>query len=553
MASLLWAGTLPAQTPPNVAVKVAVVDAELNVKPVPKFNLTIQLTDADGNPDSTVPPVLVATSFEGAASVSLPPGHYRIVSDKPLTLGDKTFNWDVKFKVEAERPLALELSNDNANTTLAAKRRLSDEAELFQILREGVVTVESDIGSGTGFIVDAGGLIVTNQHVISASQEIRVRFDRKHIVRAVLLAENPARDIAVLWVNPAACVKCKVLPIARPKNGEPIVIEGERVFAIGSPLQQEKILTAGIVSKVEERAIISDININPGNSGGPLFNSLGEVIGITTFGIQGPSGPGISGIVRIEEALGPMERAGTEMRGKQMPSAELMPTLPDDAFPVEAIKAKIDVKKFDTKPYRTGIGDFEIVILTPVHKFYVEEKDRIEAAKDRSKRNEGKGVQIDTVDKYRNLRNWSEYAGQLKPVVEIAALPEVKATGKSMFLNLVMASTVGVMPGLDFKFKADFYQMSLMCDGKEVTPIQRRKEELIVPMPSYLKEKNRYTFAGFYSYPYEVFEPGACKELELRMFSEEKPNQPASKVLQPKTRQRIWDDFADYRQQKTAQ
>lgn len=57
------------------------------------------------------------------------------------------------------------------------------------------------------------------------------------------------------------------------------------------------------MSKVEARAIISDININHGNSGGPLFNSLGEVVGVTTFGDPDSTGPGVSGIVRFSEVL----------------------------------------------------------------------------------------------------------------------------------------------------------------------------------------------------------------------------------------------------------
>jgi S1-C subfamily serine protease len=81
---------------------------------------------------------------------------------------------------------------------------------------------------------------------------------------------------------------------------KPVAFVGERVLAVGSPLATEGILTTGIVSRVESDAIISDVNINPGNSGGPLLNFRGQVIGITTFGVQEPGrGPGISGIVRI--------------------------------------------------------------------------------------------------------------------------------------------------------------------------------------------------------------------------------------------------------------
>src|SRR5260221_12255767 len=108
-------------------------------------------------------------------------------------------------------------------------------------------------------------------------------------------------------------------PIFRTTSGKPPVQEGERVFTIGSPLTLDKIITTGIVSKVEPHTIISDININPGNSGGPLFNGAGQGIGLTTFGTCGEGGPGVSGIVRLEEALALLEQNRAKATGTPPP------------------------------------------------------------------------------------------------------------------------------------------------------------------------------------------------------------------------------------------
>lgn len=565
--SLLPAIPVLAQSQSQVKVtfKAALVDKDLNVKPVPKFALVVQKIDATVSPETTVSAVPVVTGFDGMASLTLPPGDYVVKSQQALVFEEKTYEWAVGFKLEAGKDAVIELSTDNAKvakTTSLPKRRITEEAEMFQELRGGVVTVEGELGHGTGFIVDGQGLILTNQHVVSSSKEIRVEFDRGRKVEAKLLGEDRDKDLAVLWVNLSACPTCKTLSIAGQSTSEPSVVEGEKVFTIGSPLSQSKILTAGIVSKVEKGAIISDININPGNSGGPLFNGAGEVVGITTFGEQDRSGPGVSGIIRIEEARELLSKAQLVAKNATaQPSAELLPTEPEDAFPLDAIKDKIDVKKFETKPYRADVGKYQVTMITPVLKYYVMEKDRIEAARERSKRNKNGGVEVategGTIDKFWNLRNWAEYVGQLKPVVQILAIPEVKATGKSTFLSILTAG-VGAVGGvplyspLDLKFKADFYEMTLMCDGKPITPIQRGKIEYVVPMQSYFKVKNRYTYAGVYTYPADAFDPARCKQLELQVFSEENPSIPDRKPLEIKKVQKVWTDFDAYRQRTAA-
>jgi S1-C subfamily serine protease len=554
---LVLCGFADAQTTANVIFKVAVVDKTLNLKNVPKFPLVLRKTD-----DSAFVEQRISTSVEGAATAALPAGSYTVSSEKPLEFEEKSFVWEHNFKVEAGKDSIVELSNDNAKITnltasVAAnnspRRRITEEAELFKTLRDGVVTVEGELGAGTGFIVDDRGLILTNQHVVSKSTEIRVRFDKQTVVRAKLIHEDPERDIAILLANLSACKTCRALKIAENTPDNPPIVEGERVFAIGSPLFQDKILTSGIVSKVEKRAIISDISINPGNSGGPLFNLDGDVIGLTTFGVDAGSGPGISGIVRIEEATGLLGKAREDLKTRTAPTAELLPTVPEGTFPVETIKTRIEAsKKFDQKPYKDDIKDYQINYMTPVFKFYLSEKDRIESMKDRDKRNKDKGTTTNsTVDRYRDLRNWNEYAGELRPAVEILALPEVAASGKSLLLGVLtgVASQGMIMTPPNYKFKADFYQMKLLCNNQEVTPLRRQKVEFGAAMPSYYKVKTRFTYAGVYTYPFDVFEPGKCAQMQLQVFSEEDIEKAIVTNVTELTKQRIWNDFSDFRQQ----
>lgn len=209
-----------------------------------------------------------------------------------------------------------------------------------------------EIGHGTGFFIDELGLILTNQHVIGPSEYIAVQSDGEHKVRALLLASDAEKDVAVLWVDRSGLPGTVVAPLATYVLGEGLAVESERVFTIGSPLSQRKILTTGIVSNVEQRAIISDININPGNSGGPLFNSIGAVIGLTTFSeSEHGIGPGISGIVRIEQVDEIVASARNKMKDLSAPSPNLLPVEPKQAYPLSALKVAVSTDSFDVRPY----------------------------------------------------------------------------------------------------------------------------------------------------------------------------------------------------------
>ena len=538
------------QSRDNVSFKVAVVDKALNVKNVPKFVLIVRKAS-----DSAFGERRVSTSFDGSATVTLPPGDYTVVSENSVTLEDKAFTWEHEFKVEAGKETSVELSNDNAKITRGVsdsslpRRRVSETAELFKTLRDGVVTIEGELQTGTGFIFDEKGLVLTNYHVIDESTEIRVRFDKQTAVKARLLAKDVDRDLAVLQIDLRSFTGSKVLKLAAANAAEPPVFEGEQVFTIGSPANQEKILSTGIVSKVEERAIISDINFSAGSSGGPLFNSVGEIVGVMTFKVKDrkeKGDSGLAGIVRIEETSDLAAKARELAAAKGTPSGTLMPNIPEGTFPVETIKTAVRSKNFLPKEYVSDVKNYQVRYMTPVYKFYMIEKDRIESLKIREKRNKYKG-KLDTVDMFRDLSVWSEYAGELMPVVDILALPETMATGKSMALSAITTLTVGISTPLDVHYKADFSQMKLLCDGHEVTPLRRSKTEIERDLQSYYKTKKRFTYAGVYTYPYDIFAPGRCTQMVVHVFSEEDIETPIVSTVTDAIKNRIWTDFSDFR------
>ncbi len=528
----------------TVQVRAILIDKDLSQKPVPHLSLRFSSLE-----ELNEPPTETKTGFDGSASIQLKLGKYRLASVGGIEFQGRQYAWNLQVSVSGPNQ-TIELSNDNAviveASTSPTVRKTDELTALFEKYQNSVVTVWSEIGHGTGFIVDPSGLIITNQHVIGPSELISVQFDQKRKVAAKLLAFSPDKDVAVLWANLSSFKDAIVAPIAKADNGQPTVVEGERVFTIGSPLSQRKILTTGIVSKVESRAIISDININPGNSGGPLFNSLGQVAGITTFGEQSGSGPGVAGIVRIEEALPILDQARKKMGDSTLPSARLLPVEPVNSYPLESLKESIQAEKFDRKPYVFSEGDFDVALATPVLEYRIREAGEIAAAREKRKRTRKNEAAIkDTFQPLQDLRGWAEYAGEYRPVLLIQAQPQLRETFWSAFGRGLAASNGGYAGPARMKFKTDFYRMKLICGDKEVEPIQPGKAATVENVHNYFINVTDATYVGLYSYPADAISP-TCRRVALELYSEKEPNKPIVKILDAKTIGRVWSDFQPY-------
>lgn len=150
-------------------------------------------------------------------------------------------------------------------------------------------------GTGSGFIWDDLGHVVTNNHVIEGASEASVRLNDGRSYDAVLVGTSPAHDLAVLRINVAFD---RPPPVPLGTSGDLKV--GQKVFAIGNPFGLDYTLTSGLVSALDrsldevngvtiKHLIQTDAAINPGNSGGPLLDSASRLIGINTA-IYSPSG-----------------------------------------------------------------------------------------------------------------------------------------------------------------------------------------------------------------------------------------------------------------------
>lgn len=154
-----------------------------------------------------------------------------------------------------------------------------------QAILPSVVQVRAGQSTGSGFVLDDRGHVMTNHHVVEGSASVVLQLADGRVVRASVVGSSEADDIAVLRADPEALEPARIGRSSTLRIGQPVI-------AVGSPLGLDGTVTAGIVSAVERSArlgggasqsvIQTDASINPGNSGGPLVNLDGQVVGVNT-------------------------------------------------------------------------------------------------------------------------------------------------------------------------------------------------------------------------------------------------------------------------------
>jgi serine protease Do len=180
---------------------------------------------------------------------------------------------------------------------------------------------QKELSGGTGFLIDAEGSVLTNNHVIDGAEKVEVTVSEKDVYKARVIGRDPATDLALLKIDVD-----KPLPFLRLGDSDGLRV-GEWVMAIGDPLQFEKTVTVGVVSgkgrvaglsratQSFENLIQTDAAINFGNSGGPLVNVRGEVIGINTAISRFAQNIGFAVPINVANALLPQLRKGKVIRG----------------------------------------------------------------------------------------------------------------------------------------------------------------------------------------------------------------------------------------------
>ena len=209
--------------------------------------------------------------------------------------------------------VAIGLHDDGSSTTTTTVHAVTPAADgatlsardIYRAASPSVafITARGQQGgaTGTGFVVDANGLIVTNDHVIAGSNNITVKLGSGKAKTAKVVGADPSTDLALLKIDTGGS---KLTPLKLADSSK--VEIGDPTFAIGNPFGLEDTLTTGVISATERDisapngfsisgVLQTDAALNPGNSGGPLLNAQGEVIGVNSqieTGGGGGSGQG---------------------------------------------------------------------------------------------------------------------------------------------------------------------------------------------------------------------------------------------------------------------
>ena len=260
-----------------------------------------------------------------------------------------------------QAPFGATSNANDANTGLTA-------GDIYKRDAPGVVFVRSQIvqrtqspfdfglpqeqqgeATGSGFVIDRAGTILTNAHVVNGATKVTVQFQNKQSVDAKVLGKDESTDLALLKVD-APGLKLSPLPLGSSKG----VQVGDPAIAIGNPFGLERTLTTGVISAVQrtiqapnnfqiDDVLQTDAPINPGNSGGPLIDATGKVIGINsqiaTGGSASQGSVGIGFAVPIDTAkqiIPDLKQSGRVDRGYLgIGSATIDKTLKDLNLPVD--------------------------------------------------------------------------------------------------------------------------------------------------------------------------------------------------------------------------
>jgi len=383
-----------------------------------------------------------------------------------------------------------------------------DYSKIYEDASPAIVTVHTESGSGSGFLVTPLGHIATNFHVVGRANYLAVQFSDGRKVGAQIVATYEAGDMALIKVNSSVVKGIRPLDVL-PEDRESSVKVGIPVVAIGSPEVQDFVMTQGILSKTTPTTLFGDFVLQPGDSGGPLLNLAGEVIGMNTF-IDGT----IAGALRIEPLRDALNSETVIVTADVEPSADLLPAIRADRYPVDLLNAKVAYEPINVAAYQFKAGDFQVTAVTPVLIGKVQMASDRQRAKNQFTR---RSRNVDTASQSlaAPFFAWHATAGDtLALTVKFDIRPLSGLNTRSVVSKSVPHFlTFGKAGKFDMEFKGEFLQFRLYRDGELVQPITPGRR--LVSGSSETKRFVDQAYGGLYVYDPMEFMNGDKFRIEI--------------------------------------
>jgi S1-C subfamily serine protease len=531
-AVLLVPIALAGQETGVLRVRITLLDPEGQPTPVARHALLIS-----DHPVTRAPRV-VRTARDGTVEVTLRPGSYVVESERAVMFQGQGYEWFQSVDVAAGQEVTLELTSANAEAgelPAGPGTPSPDTDPLFHVgqWQNSVVAIWSPTSRATGFLVDARGLIATHRDAVGRATTVAVQVSDTLKVPARVVFSDASSAVAVVWVSPDAMSGRPPVALDCPPTQAPSVSDDEELVTIAAELGRPTDVMRGRVTSLRPRAIDTDLRLSFGGAGGPVFNEAGGVVGLTSARVDPESRWHETEMIRAVHVCEALFAARSALTAATPPEATPLPVEPARPFPASALEGPVTSARADAPPSVVTSEDFEIAFITPPAISYARQKgDWTGGRSTRAPETEAR------LGRLTDFGAWSPYFLDAPAVLVVRVTPRmVEGFWKRVAREAARTQGADLPP---FKhFKGSFAHLTMSCGATTVPPIQPFVLEHQLSETDTIRE-------GVYVFGPDAVGP-SCGEVRLTLHAETTSGKPDAIVLPPPLVERIWNDFAAWR------
>jgi len=353
---------------------------------------------------------------------------------------------------------------------------------------------------------------------VNDASHIQVQLTPTLKVAARVLAGDDRRNVALLWIDPAALGSRPPLPLDCGSEPRPAVSRGQSISAIGTPVRRQPTTTRGAVGRVDAGSLTAIFDVPIDSAGGPVFAADGTLVGLTSLsrGRDGDAGTEAS-VVPTEAVCEVVAMAQARITGAA-PTGTPLPVEPTQVVTEDVLREAVKRRTGSLTPAKASSSGFDIDFITPEMAYA--------------------GLQ-----RSMDFGQWSAYVADHPAVLLVRVTPKQV---ESLWLKVARgaAMTQGIALPPITHYEPGFARMRVLCGDREVTPIHPFVVERRISESAAIRE-------GLYVFAPDALGPH-CGTATLEVSSEKSSDTRESARIDPLVLQRVWEDLAPYRSQTAA-